>query len=69
MTAEVTDGATGATTHSPPIFGRLDVELISPANERQIYRAMPSFESTLIHDTPDMYQNTGKNTCIPGTET
>ena len=62
MTAEVTDGATGATIHSLPIFGGIDVELISPANERQIYRAMPSFESTLIHDhTPDMYQNTGKH--------
>ena len=61
MTAEVTDGATGATTRSPPIFGGLDVELISPTNKRQIYRSMPSFESTLIHDTPDnMYQNTGK---------
>ena len=38
------------------IFGAFDVELISPATERQIYRAMPSLGSTLIHETPDMYQ-------------
>ena len=37
-------------------FGTFDVELISPATERQIYRAMPSFGSTLIHETPEMYE-------------
>jgi len=37
-------------------FGSFDVELISPANERQISRAMPSLGSTLIHETPELYQ-------------
>jgi m7GpppX diphosphatase len=58
------DGDTVAIPSPPPAspppqvstFGGLDVELISPANERQISRAMPSFGSTLIHETPDMYQ-------------
>jgi m7GpppX diphosphatase len=35
--------------------GAFDVELISPATERQIYRAMPSLGSVLIHETPDLY--------------
>ena len=38
-------------------FGSFDVELISPANNRQISRAMPSLGSTLIHETPQLYQN------------
>jgi len=37
-------------------FGMFNVELISPASERQISRAMPSFGSTLIHETPELYQ-------------
>jgi len=35
--------------------GAFDVELISPATERQIYRAMPSLGSVLIHETPELY--------------
>ena len=37
-------------------FGSFDVELVSPANERQISRALPSLGSTLIHETPELYQ-------------
>jgi m7GpppX diphosphatase len=37
-------------------FGAFDVELISPATHRQISRAMPSLGSTLIHETPQVYQ-------------
>jgi len=37
-------------------YGVFDVELISPATERQISRAMPSLGSTLIHETPIIYQ-------------
>ena len=36
--------------------GAFDVELISPATERQIYRAMPSLGSILIHETPELYK-------------
>jgi len=37
-------------------YGAFDVELISPATERQISRAMPSLGSTLIYETPEIYQ-------------
>jgi len=37
-------------------FGAFDVELISPATKRQISRAMPNLGSTLIHETPELYQ-------------
>lgn len=43
-------------TTTDSVFGAFDVELISPATKRQISRAMPSLGSTLIHETPEMYQ-------------
>lgn len=36
--------------------GCLDVELISPANERQLSRVMPSLGAVLIEETPEMYE-------------
>eukprot|EP00554_Chaetoceros_debilis_P013499 CAMPEP_0194111604 /NCGR_PEP_ID=MMETSP0150-20130528/10576_1 /TAXON_ID=122233 /ORGANISM="Chaetoceros debilis, Strain MM31A-1" /LENGTH=490 /DNA_ID=CAMNT_0038801087 /DNA_START=140 /DNA_END=1612 /DNA_ORIENTATION=- len=36
-------------------FGSFDVELISPASEKQLYRAMPSLGSTFVHETPQLY--------------
>lgn len=48
-----------AASPAPPpsnSHGAFDVELISPATERQIYRAMPSLGSTLIHETPELYE-------------
>ncbi len=48
----------GADTISPlsNAFGAYDVGLISPATERQTSRAMPHIESSIINETPDMYQ-------------
>lgn len=37
-------------------IGCFDAELISPANDRQLSRAMPSLGSVLIHETPEMYE-------------
>lgn len=37
--------------------GSFDVELISPATERQIRRVMPLSSSSLINETPAMYEN------------
>lgn len=39
------------------VGGSFDVELISPANERQISRAMPSSGSILVHESPELYNN------------
>jgi m7GpppX diphosphatase len=46
-----------ATAGACNAFGSFDVELISPCNDRQISRAMPSLGSTLINETPELYQN------------
>ena len=40
--------------------GCFDVELISPASERQIQRVMPSNSTSLIEETPDMYNQVVK---------
>jgi m7GpppX diphosphatase len=37
-------------------IGSFDAELISPANDRQLSRAMPSLGSVLIHETPEIYE-------------
>jgi m7GpppX diphosphatase len=42
------------------LFGALDVELISPADKRQISRALPSLGSALIEETPDLYNHVVK---------
>jgi m7GpppX diphosphatase len=41
-------------------FGAFDAELISPADKRQITRALPSLGSTLIEETPELYENVVK---------
>lgn len=41
-------------------FGSFDVELISPASDRQIFRAMPSVGSTLVEETPQLYNEVVK---------
>jgi len=40
--------------------GSFNVELISPASERQITRSMPSHSSCLIEETPQMYNDVVK---------
>jgi len=41
-------------------MGSFDVELISPATERQIQRVMPLSSSSLINETPIIYENVTK---------
>jgi len=41
-------------------IGSFNVELISPATERQIRRAMPISSSFLVNETPDIYENITK---------
>jgi len=41
-------------------MGSFDVELISPATERQIRRVMPLSSSSLINETPIIYENVTK---------
>lgn len=41
-------------------FGAFDVELISPADRRQVLRALPCLGSTLIEETAELYENAVK---------
>lgn len=38
-------------------FGTFDIELISPASQRQLSRAMPSLGSTMVHETAEIYED------------
>ena len=49
-------GDSGSTEHKAKIPGSFNVELISPASERQIKRAMPSLSTVLIEETPEVYK-------------
>lgn len=56
------DSEPKSTTLSPLVasFGCFNVELISPASDRQVSRFMPSHSSALIEETPLMYDKVTK---------
>lgn len=54
------EGMSLAVQDAMKMYGTFDVELISPASEKQIFRAMPSLGSILIHETPELYEKVTK---------
>eukprot|EP00557_Chaetoceros_sp_GSL56_P006760 CAMPEP_0176493354 /NCGR_PEP_ID=MMETSP0200_2-20121128/9505_1 /TAXON_ID=947934 /ORGANISM="Chaetoceros sp., Strain GSL56" /LENGTH=421 /DNA_ID=CAMNT_0017891013 /DNA_START=108 /DNA_END=1373 /DNA_ORIENTATION=+ len=53
---EIKDEKTSSLAHTAhSFFGAFDVELISPADKRQISRALPSLGSALVEETPELY--------------
>lgn len=49
-----------ATATARSLYGAFDVELISPADKRQISRALPSLGSALVEETPELYNHVVK---------
>lgn len=48
-------GKVAVATNKSKVPGSFNVELISPASERQIKRVMPSHSTVLIEESPEMY--------------
>ena len=56
----VVEGMSIAVQDAMKLYGTFDVELISPASDKQISRAMPSLGSILINETPELYEKVTK---------
>ena len=49
-------GSPTTISNASPTQGGCRMEMISPATDRQVARAMPAPKTALVHETPEMYQ-------------